>query len=81
MLIQRERVIYEVAKLYIDYDRKGDIQIYSLKIQTVLGEEVTLYVDGKKNVIDFVFDATIAELNASQNKVIDMNYIIANACG
>lgn len=79
MLIQKDRVVYDAAKLYVEYDQKGDIHIYSLVIQTVLGESVKMYVHDSKRIIDFIFDSVVAELNSNINKIVDMDYIISNA--
>lgn len=79
MLIMKERVIYQVAKLYIEYTQKGDIHIYTLVLETVTGEKVNMYAHDSKRIIDFIFDSVIAELNSSPGKVIDIDYIIENA--
>lgn len=79
MLILKDRVLYQVAKLYIEYAQKGDIHIYSLVIQTMTGEQITIYAHDSKRIIDFIFDATVAELNANPGRVVDINYIINNA--
>lgn len=79
MLIQKDRVVYDAVKLYVEYDQKGDIHIYSLVIQTVLGESVKMYVHDSKKIIDFIFDSVVAELNSNTNKIVDMDYIISNA--
>ncbi|ADZ81858.1 hypothetical protein QTL86_17625 [Cellulosilyticum sp. ST5] len=80
MLILKERVLYEGCKLYIEFTHRADIIIYSLVLETVTGENVMLYACDTKKVIDFIFDAVIAELNGSNNRVVDVNYIISNAC-
>nr|WP_302600106.1 hypothetical protein [uncultured Cellulosilyticum sp.] len=79
MLIKKERVVYQGAKLYIEYAHKGDIEIYTLVLETVNQEKINLYAHDSKRIIDFIFDATVAELNAGTGKVVDMDYIIANA--
>lgn len=79
MLIKKERVVYQVAKLYVEYAQKGDIQIYSLMIQTITGEIVNVYAHDSKRIIDFIFDAVVAEVNANAQGIVDMDYIIANA--
>ena len=42
MLLLKDRVIYQVSKLYIEYNHKGDIDIYTLKIETMTKELVNL---------------------------------------
>lgn len=79
MIIKKERTIYQGAKLYIEYMHKGDIEIYTLVLDSVNGERVNLYAHDSKRIIDFIFDATVAELNSGTSKVVDMDYIIANA--
>lgn len=79
MLILKERVLYEVTKLYIEYTQKGDITLYTLDIDTSNNEKVNLYAHDSKKIIDFIFDSIIAELNNNPNKVVDVNYIIKMA--
>ena len=80
MLILKERVLYEGCKVYIEFTHRADITLYSLLLDTVRGESVILYVCDSKKVIDFIFDAVVAELNRSDSRVVDINYIIRNAC-
>lgn len=79
MLIKKERVVYQGAKLYIEYTHKSDIELYSLVLETVTGERVNLYVHDEKRIIDFMFDAALAELNSLEQRVVDIDYIITNA--
>ncbi len=79
MLILKDRVVYQVNKLYIEYNHKGDIDIYTLTIETMTKETVNLYAHDSKSVIDFIFDSIVAEVNVSPQKVVDVNYIINNA--
>ena len=80
MLILKERVLYEGCKLYIEFTHRADITLYSVVLDTVRGEGIMLYACDSKKVIDFIFDAVIAELNSADNRVVDINYIISNAC-
>lgn len=79
MLLMKDRTVYQANKLYIEYNHKGDIDIYTLAIETMTKELVTLYAHDAKNVIDFIFDSIVAEINGAPNKVVDVNYIINNA--
>ena len=79
MLLLKDRVVYNSGKLYIEYNHKGDIDIYTLTIETLTKEIVTLYAHDSKNVIDFIFDAIVAEINMNTQKIFDVNYIINNA--
>lgn len=79
MIILKERVLYKVNKLYIEYMQKGDITLYTLVIDTTGGENVNVYAHDSKKVIDFIFDSIVAELNNNPNKVVDLNYIIKMA--
>lgn len=79
MLILKDRVLYQAGKLYVEYTHKGDIDIYTLMIDTLTGEHVNLYAHGSKRIIDFVFDAVVAALNTEPQKAVDMDYIISNA--
>lgn len=58
----------------------ADIIVYRLTSEIVTGENIVLYACDSKNVIDFIFDAVITELNSSNNRIVDNNYIISNAC-
>ena len=80
MLIQKDRVLYEGCKIHVEFTHKADITMYSLILETITGEVVNLYVCEEKRIIDFIFDAVVAELNRTDNNVVDVNYIIANAC-
>ena len=79
MLIKKERSVYKGAKLYIEYTHKSDIEIYKLVLETITGEKVNLYAHDSKRIIDFIFDAAVAELGSLDIKVVDIDYIIANA--
>ena len=79
MLFLKDRVVYKVNKLYIEYNHKGDINIYTLVIETMTKEIVNLYAHDSKGIIDFVFDSIVAEINVDPQKIIDVNYIISNA--
>ena len=79
MILLKDRVVYQVNKLYIEYNHKGDIDIYTLVIETMTKENVSLYAHDLKGVIDFIFDSIVAEMNVSPQKVVDVNYIISNA--
>lgn len=79
MLLMKDRVIYQVNKLYIACNHNGDNDGYSLMIDTMTKESVSLYTHDSKNVIDFIFDAIVAELNVAPQKIVDMNYIVNNA--
>lgn len=80
MLVLKERVLYEGCKIYVEFMHRADITVYSLMLETVTGENVMLHACDSKKVIDFIFDAVIAELNGANNRVVDINYIISNAC-
>lgn len=79
MLILKDRAIYQANKLYIEYTHKGDIDIYTLVIETMTKECVNLYAHDAKNVIDFIFDSIVAELNNAPSKIVDIDYIVSNA--
>lgn len=79
MLLLKDRVIYQANKLYIEYNHKGDIDIYTLTIETMTKEIVNLYAHDSKGVIDFMFDSIVAEINVAPSKIVDINYIISNA--
>ena len=80
MLVQKDRVLYEGCKIHVEFTHKSDITMYSLILETVTGEVVNLYVCDQKGTIDFMFDAVVAELNRADSRVVDINYIISNAC-
>ncbi len=80
MLLLKERAIYQVCKLYIEFVNKSEVTMYKLQAQTLAKEEITLYAHQSKSVIDFIFDGILAELKSDSHKVIDTNYIIKNAC-
>ena len=79
MLFLKDRVIYQVNKLYVEYNHKGDINIYTLMIETMTKETVSLYAHDSKSIMDFIFDSIVAEVNVSPQKIVDINYIINNA--
>ncbi len=79
MLIQKDRVLYDGCKVHVEFTHKADVTMYSLILETITGEVVNLYVCEEKRIIDFIFDAVVAELNRTDNNVVDMNYIISNA--
>lgn len=79
MLLLKDRVIYQVNKLYVEYNHKGDINIYTLVIETMTKETVSLYAHDSKSIMDFIFDSIVAEVNVSPQKIVDINYIINNA--
>lgn len=79
MLLLKDRVIYQVNKLYVEYNHKGDINIYTLMIETMTKETVSLYAHDSKSIMDFIFDSIVAEVNVSPQKIVDINYIINNA--
>lgn len=79
MLLLKDRVVYQVSKLYIEYNHKGDIDIYTLTIETLTKEIVNLYAHDSKSVIDFIFDAIVADINVNPQKIVDVGYIINNA--
>lgn len=79
MLLLKDKAVYHVSKLYIEYNHKGDIDIYTLVIETMTKEIVNLYAHDSKNVIEFIFDAIVAELNIAPQKIVDVDYIINSA--
>ena len=79
MLLLKDRVVYQVNKLFIEYNHKGDIDIYTLTIETMTQENINLYAHDSKSVIDFIFDSIVAEINVAPQKIVDVNYIINNA--
>lgn len=79
MLLLKDRVVYQANKLYIEYNHKGDIDIYTLTIETMTKEIVNLYAHDSKSVIDFMFDAIVAEVNIAPLKIVDVDYIVNNA--
>ena len=79
MLLLKDRVIYQVNKLYVEYNHKGDINIYTLMIETMTKETVSLYAHDSKSIMDFIFDSIVAEINVNSQKIVDLNYIINNA--
>ena len=42
-------------------------------------EIVNLYAHDSKSVIDFMFDAIVAEVNIAPLKIVDVDYIVNNA--
>lgn len=79
MLLLKDREVYQVNKLYIEYNHKGDINIYTLVIETMTKEIISLYAHDSKGIMDFIFDSIVAEVNVSPQKIVDVNYIISNA--
>ena len=79
MLFLKDRVIYQVNKLYIEYNHKGDINIYTLVIETMTKETVSLYAHDSKGIMDFIFDSIVAEINVNPHKIVDVNYLISSA--
>lgn len=79
MLLLKDREVYQVNKLYIEYSHKGDINIYTLVIETMTKEIISLYAHDSKGIMDFIFDSIVAEINVSPQKIVDVNYIISNA--
>jgi len=79
MLFLKDRVIYQVNKLYIEYNHKGDINIYTLVIETMTKETVSLYAHDSKGIMDFIFDSIVAEINVNPQKIVDVNYLISSA--
>ena len=79
MLLLKDRVVYNVNKLYIEYNHKGDIDIYTLVIETMNKEEVCLYAHDSKNIIEFIFDAIVAQINIAPHKIVDVGYIVDKA--
>lgn len=79
MLLLKDKAVYQICKLFIEYTHKGDIDIYTLVGEMSTKEQVTFYAHGSKSVIDFVFDSIIAELNVAPYKVVDVDYIISSA--
>lgn len=79
MLLKKEKAVYEASKIFVEYTHKGDIDIYTLVMETVTKELVNLYAHDSKRVIDFIFDAIVAEINVGTQKVVDVDYIITSA--
>lgn len=79
MLILKDRVLYDGTKLYIEFTHKGDIEIYTLVVEDYQGNKTNLYAHDSLNIIDFIFDSVIAELNNMTKQVVDLNYIIKMA--
>ncbi|MBE6024499.1 MAG: hypothetical protein E7231_15170 [Cellulosilyticum sp.] len=79
MLLLKDRVVYQVNKLYIEYNHKGDIDIYTLTIETMTKETINLYAHDSKSIIEFVFDSIVAEINVEPQKIVDIDYIISSA--
>ena len=78
MLLLKDRAVYQVNKLYIEYNHKGDIDIYTLVAETMTKEMVTLYAHDSKKIIDFIFDSIVAEINVGSQKIIDVDYIVTS---
>lgn len=79
MILLKDRVVYKVNKLYVEYNHKGDINIYTLMIETMTKETLSLYAHDSKSIMDFIFDSIVAEINVNSQKIVDLNYIINNA--
>lgn len=79
MVLLKDRAVFQVSKLYIEYNHKGDIDIYTLVAETMTKELINLYAHDSKKVIDFIFDSIVAELNVAPHKVVDIDYIVGNA--
>lgn len=79
MLLLKDKAVYQASKLFIEYNHKGDIDVYSVVIETVTKEGVILYAHDSKSVIEFIFDSIVAEINVAPNKIVDVNYIINSA--
>lgn len=79
MLLLKDRALFQVNKVYIEYNHKGDIDIYILMAETMTKEAITLYAHDSKKVIDFIFDSIVAEVNAGTNRIVDVDYIVNSA--
>ena len=79
MLLLKDRALFQVNKVYIEYNHKGDIDIYILMAETMTKEAITLYAHDSKKVIDFIFDSIVAEVNAGTNRIVDADYIVNSA--
>ena len=79
MLLLKDKAVYQASKLFIEFNHKGDIDIYSVVIETITKENIILYAHDSKNVIEFIFDSIVAEINVAPQKVVDVNYIINSA--
>ncbi len=73
MLLLKDKAVYQANKLYIEYNHKGDIDIYTLTIETMTKEVVNLYAHDSKNVIECIVDAIVAELNIGLHLLICTN--------
>lgn len=79
MLLLKDKAVYQVSKLFIEFNHKGDIDVYSVVIETITKENIILYAHGSKSVIEFIFDSIVAEINVAPQKIVDVNYIINSA--
>ena len=79
MLLLKDKAVYQVSKLFIEFNHKGDIDVYSVVIETITKENIILYAHDSKNVIEFIFDSIVAEINVAPQKIVDVNYIINSA--
>ncbi len=79
MLLLKDKAVYQTSKLFIEFNHKGDIDIYSVVIETMTKENIILYAHDSKNVIEFIFDSIVAEINVAPQKIVDVNYIINSA--
>lgn len=79
MLLLKDKAVYQASKLFIEFNHKGDIDIYSVVIETITKENIILYAHDSKNVIEFIFDSIVAEINVAPQKIVDVNYIINSA--
>ena len=53
MLLLKDKAVYQASKLFIEFNHKGDIDIYSVVIETITKENIILYAHDSKNVIEF----------------------------
>lgn len=79
MILLKDRALFQANKIYIEYNHKGDIDIYTLVAETMTKEIITLYAHDSKRIIDFIFDSITAEVNVGTNKVVDVDYIVNSA--
>ena len=79
MLLLKDKAVYQVSKLFIEFNHKGDIDVYSVVIETITKENIILYAHDSKSVIVFIFDSIVAEINVAPQKIVDVNYIINSA--
>lgn len=79
MLLLKDKAVYQVSKLFIEFNHKGDIDVYSVVIETITKENIILYAHDSKSVIEFIFDSIVAEINVAPQKIVDVNYIINSA--